>query len=218
MILGLDDFWRFEDTCDVGERTPRSENIKTIGSDNLKNTLLISCIFEMSATAANKKIPPLTKISQLEAEAILNMFNMYDYTCTGRIPKRLVLKLLSSLGFNGFAHEITAPEMTLTEILLFLDLRHPDPEPPMDCAMWTFLNLTSNESFTEKGRVITPTDLSNFMVSLGRPPCSTRKATLLLSSMLEYDDCAKLPAAPVEAFEKDVVKFAKKNNLMRDFR
>ena len=168
--------------------------------------------------AVNKKqLPPLTKLSQIEAESILSMFNMYDYNCSGRLPKRLVEKLLQTIGFGAFSYEITATDMSIKELLLFIDLRCPDPEPALECALYTFLNLASRDG-GQKGKVLTPQDLADFEESIGRPACSMRQADLLLTSMLDYDDCEKIPACPVDYFQRDVVKFAKKNNLMKDFR
>jgi hypothetical protein len=34
--------------------------------------------------------------------------------------------------------------------------------------------------------------MSEFYVSIGRPPCSVSEANLLLTHMLEYDDCAEV--------------------------
>ena len=41
---------------------------------------------------------------------------------------------------------------------------------------------------------------------------------LLLNSMLDYDDCAEVPALKADTFVKDVIHFAKKNNVIKDLR
>ena len=45
-----------------------------------------------------KQIPPLIRISALEAESIASMFSLYDIHCTGRIANHLVIKLIKQLG------------------------------------------------------------------------------------------------------------------------
>lgn len=153
----------------------------------------------------------------MEAESIASMFCLYDIHITGRIPQRLVLKMLQQLGFGKYSHEITTPDMSLKELLLFLDFRCPEPDPPLHSALFTFLNTIASPN--EDGELcIQPTDITDFMESLGRPPVSTANATMLLTSMLDYDDCAEIPTVKAEYFERDVTMFAKKHNLLKDFK
>lgn len=162
-------------------------------------------------------LPPLIRISTLEAESIASMFSLYDYNLTGRIPKRLVHKLLSQLGFKRFIHEATSPEMSLKEFLLFVDFHCPDPDPPLNSALYTFINTVAEDS-AERGQVITPQVISSFMEDIGRPPINIANATMLLLTMVDYDDCSKIPAVKGDCFDRDLTLFAKKNNTLKDFR
>jgi hypothetical protein len=39
---------------------------------------------------------------------------------------------------------------------------------------------------------------------------------MLLTSMLEYDDCSAQPAIPHEVFSRELISYAKKNNIFKD--
>jgi hypothetical protein len=176
-------------------------------------------------------LPPLQRLSLIEAESICAMFKLYDINSTGRIPKRLAIKLLNTLGFGPIAASLNAPDMGLKEFLMFLDFHIPEQQNPLSGPMYTFVNtvgkppqysVTDSMSATSQqmssSNVITPQDLSQFMESIGRPPILMENANLLLSTMLDYDDCSVVPAVKVEYFERDVTVFAKKNNLLKDLK
>ena len=65
-------------------------------------------------------LPPLSRISDLEVQAIASAYRLYDYTCTGKIPRYLAKKLTSALGYRIPVGNMSN-EISLTELLLFLD-------------------------------------------------------------------------------------------------
>lgn len=144
------------------------------------------------------------------------MFALYDYKCEGKIPRRLAVKLIGALGFGKYSYDIIAREMSLNEVLLFVDMRCPEPDPPLECALTTFLDLVC-KNIEGKGPSISVDNLTGFYESIGRPPCNAVQAKLLLTAMLDFDDCDE-PAAKGENFSKELIKFAKKNNLLKDLK
>lgn len=160
------------------------------------------------------EIPPVTKISKKEAESIMSMFKFYDYTCTGRIPQRLVLKLLRSLGFSKFTDQVVASEMSLKDLLLFIDIRCPEPEPALPCALYSYLNIVAKE-LPDGTQVITQKDMSAFSESIGHDQNSASGTNMLLTSMLAYNDCSETPAVNAEFFERDIQLLAKSQNLLK---
>jgi hypothetical protein len=166
--------------------------------------------------------PKLVHLTHSEAQAIAHMFSLYDYKSTGRIPERLAFKLLSLLGFeqNNLASVVFSSEVTLGEVLQAVDLVMPPAEPMLNSSLSTFIGLVSkpNKSGEEPARIIVPEDISDYIESLGRPPAAAREITLMLNSMLEYDDCSTYPVLNTELFEKEILTFQKKNNALKEFR
>jgi hypothetical protein len=168
------------------------------------------------ATIKKHKFPPMIRVTAQEAQSVASMFKLYDIKQTGKIKNHLAKNLVKALGFNTDSI-ILSTEVSLNEVLLLVDQLMPDPDPPLLSSMFTFSGLAAKDS--ESGAaVLTPQDLSDFMESLGRPPASISEASLLLNSMLEYDDCAEIPILRAEHFAKEVVNYAKKNNSLKDFR
>jgi hypothetical protein len=50
---------------------------------------------------------------------------------------------------------------------------------------------------------------------VGRQPVSEGVSTVLLSQMLDTDDCSLIPKVKVKYFDKEVIDFAKKNHLYK---
>eukprot|EP01038_Epipyxis_sp_PR26KG_P010866 gene10866-14584_t len=179
----------------------------------------------------NKKyrIPHLIRLNPTESQAIASMFRLYDYKATGRIPPHLAKKLICSLGFEADYISFTT-DVSLADVLYILDKIVPDPsEPILESSLKVFNGLVavpaeevenenSNNHNENKKKVIRPNEISEFMVSLGRPPASLNEAKLLLNSMLPYDDCSAEAAIATDTFSKELINFAKKNNLIRDIR
>lgn len=162
------------------------------------------------------KFPPMIRVTPSEAQCIASMFRLYDINRTGKIRNHLARKLVRALGFNA-DQVVLSSEVSLNEILLLVDQLMPDPDPPIISAMQSFAGMAARQN--EFGSsVLTPQDISDFMESLGRPPSSISEASLLLNSMLEYDDCAEIPVLRADHFTKEVVNFAKKNNSLKDYK
>lgn len=178
----------------------------------------------------------LQRMTVPEANAIANMFRIYDYKCTGRIPDYLAIKLIESLGVSA-KHLDLPSDLSLNEIVTIVDKLLPEPEPMLVAALTTFSALASVKPKTDEvtpeaaldatginahqgptGPVLTPQSISDFMESLGRPPISMAEAALMLNSMLQYDDCSEVPIVGVDTFAKEVTSFAKKSNAFKDYR
>ena len=231
---------------------------------------------------AKRNLPPLSKLTELEARAVESMFRLYDYQAKGRISQHAAYKLTCALGFKFSIHSLPV-NGTLKDILLFLDVRVPDPEPALYCQLHSFTNLVakpvyelapisdsaneglegdipgegnmatdasagplgaaSSESLAEtesvtsqqtggsqamkkiyRGdtEVISTQAINQFMEKLGRPPVSKSQCDLLLTRMLDYDDCSENtfghPAVAPEYFTRDFATFAKKSNALKSFK
>lgn len=130
--------------------------------------------------------------------------------------------------------------MTIGELLSAIDEIMPPSDPMINSSLATFNGLVSKKQHNSNSNtnmllsadtdewqsgaasaaeaVITPTDICDFMESLGRPAIPTSEAASLLSSMLQYDDCSTDPVIPNEVFTKELMSFARKTNALRDFR
>jgi hypothetical protein len=233
---------------------------------------------------SKRALPPLSKLSELEARAVESMFRVYDYQAKGRIPQHLAYKLMLALGFKFSIHSLPV-NASLKDLLLFLDVRVPDPEPALYCQLHSFTNLVqkpvselapmadrvdeglegdddaANLSLPDAGsaapgggslveangmlgddqsvgskattgslanryagthELISTQAINEFMEKLGRPPVSKTQCDLLLTSMLDYDDCSENtwghPAVPPEYFSRDFANFAKKSNALKNFK
>lgn len=232
---------------------------------------------------AKRSLPPMSKLTELEGRAVESMFRLYDYQAKGRISQHAAHKLTSALGFKFSIHSLPV-NGTLKDLLLFLDVRVPDPEPALYCQLHSFTNLvakpvselapmsdtvdeglegdvagegsmatdasapfgaaaSSAESVADSESVgsqqtggsqalkkmyrgdtelISSQAINQFMEKLGRPPISQGQCDLLLTSMLDYDDCSENtyghPAVPPEFFTRDFATFAKKSNALKSFK
>jgi hypothetical protein len=116
----------------------------------------------------------------------------------------------------------------LNEVLYFLDEISPNNETNLHSSLQIFNGLVAEtqetfqsseeEKINSKECILKPQNISKFIESLGRPPASLSEATLMLTSMLDYDDCSDIPTVKIESFNKEIITFAKKNNLLKDFK
>jgi len=81
----------------------------------------------------------------------------------------------------------------------------------------TFSKMVSSFS-EETGTIITPAQIIEFYESLGRAPIPQGQLEVLLTSMLEYDNCSSNPIVKPDVFKNSIIMYAKKNNVMKDFR
>ena len=91
---------------------------------------------------AKRTLPPMSKLTELEARAVESMFRVYDYQAKGRISQHAAYKLTAALGFKFSIHSLPV-NGTLKDLLLFLDVRVPDPEPALYCQLHSFTNLVA---------------------------------------------------------------------------
>lgn len=164
----------------------------------------------------------LTHLTHSEVQAVQHMFSLYDYKSTGKIPAHLARKLISLLGFDESTVEtvVFSGEVTVGDVLTALDQVMPPAEPMLNSSLTTFVGLVSKpqKGGDEPTRVIVPQDISDYIESLGRPPPAMREISLMLSSMLEYDDCSTDPVVNTELFEKELLMFQKRTNALKEFR
>ena len=160
---------------------------------------------------------PLNRITMAEANCISSMFRLYDVDLKGRIRQDLGWKILKSLGFDP--NKVPIPsEVTLTDLVLTVDNIVPDTDPQLVGALQTFNGLAANRDDETGDMVLVPEDISMFMEKLGRPPASIGECTLLMNSMLDYDDCTEVAILKTEFFDKELTNYAKKTNALKDFR
>jgi hypothetical protein len=95
---------------------------------------------------SNKKyvIPQMLRITNSEAESIANMFRLYDYKSTSRISRHLCMNLVKTLGFGHGQTQGLPPEVSLKELLLWVDQRTPEPVPEIACSLFSYLNMVSD--------------------------------------------------------------------------
>lgn len=86
--------------------------------------LLYHKITEMSRKIA-LKLPPLMRLTTQEAHCIANMFKLYDYKSTGKIPGYLGVKVCETIGIHVHISNFS-PEITIQELLLVLDQLIPE--------------------------------------------------------------------------------------------
>jgi len=144
------------------------------------------------------KAPVLVNVTPAEAESVRSMFKLFDHNSEGHIPNYLARNLMKELGFDVNMLACFAEEVTENEILKLLDQLIPDPDPQkfLEGSLSSFVGMVCHRNNDESGaydhkeQVMVPNDISKFMESLGRPTPSIGEVTLLLNSMLDYDDCA----------------------------
>lgn len=115
-----------------------------------------------------QKVPSLLRITPSQAECITNCFKLYDYKATGKIPRHLAKKLVRSVGYADAPVGNLAREVSLKEVLLFLDEWSPPLLPEFDSALSGFTGMVLQP--TEEGNVVTASAISNFLESIGKPP------------------------------------------------
>lgn len=83
-------------------------------------------------------------------------------------------------------------------------------------------NEPSQDIAVSREKYITTQSINDFMISLGRPPLRAAQVELLLTSMLEYDDCnettGQIAAVLPDIFSRDFTTFAKKSNALKNFK
>jgi len=181
-------------------------------------------------------------LNSIQVKAIQSMFRFYDLDLTGKITKERAQKILQRIGIDP-----TAPTMhtvvNLKELLEYIDHHLPDPDPPLQSELTSFIKLvakhddttektveaegsTSNSFGTSDAPVVNnpysvtvkPQNIIEFFESTDQPiPNSAGVVNHLMTSMQDWDDCSETPSIPPAIFVRDLTKFAKKTNALRDF-
>jgi len=68
------------------------------------------------------------------------------------------------------------------------------------------------ELLPDNSRVIKPAKIVEFLISLERNVPTFEEVNLLLTSMLEYDDCSSDTAVSTGVLARELISHAKKNN------
>jgi hypothetical protein len=168
------------------------------------------------ATLKKSKLPPFLRLTVNEAQCIAKMFRIFDTHSTGRVANYSAERIAQTLGVRDISRSMFSAEVTLNELLLTVDQYMPETEPALLSSLTTFTSLEALE--TEHGRVFNPEIISKFMEKLDRPPAQLSEASLMLNSMLEYDDCSEVPIVSASAFSSALISFAKKHNAFKDYR
>ena len=162
------------------------------------------------------KEPTITKINAEERKCVEAMFKLYDIGHTGSIAVHHARKLLKNMGFEAERIPLGSGEsdrVTMRDMLLVLESELPQPQPSLPCSLYTFDRIVAKLD-EEDGRMkIRPDEIMKFMQSIGRQPTGDTEIGILLSKMLAVDDTSAVPAATVEAFDKEVITFAKRNQV-----
>jgi hypothetical protein len=133
---------------------------------------------------ASSQMPALNRITSSEITVIKSMFRMYDIKSTGKISHHYARKLLTALGFSLDTVDLPF-NITLEEFLLLADAQAPLLTPSLPCSLYTYDRLVAVRDPQDGKNKITPENLSDFMVSLGRNPVPEGVATVLLSKMVD---------------------------------
>ena len=172
-------------------------------------------------------------LTPIQVKAIQSMFRYYDLDLTGKITRERAQKILSRIGVEsinvGLLHHI----VNLKELLEFIDHHLPDPDPPLQSELISFVRLVAKPIEVSQSSVgtdktknvvmsnmnyIRPKNILDFYESTDQPiPNSEGVVNHLVTSMVDWDDCSDIPSVTPAVFMRDLTKFAKKTNALRDF-
>jgi hypothetical protein len=161
------------------------------------------------------EIPVCRNLNGIEAQYIKSMFSMYDYRGTGSVPRHLIVKLLTAIGIDQIFG--LPSQLTLKDTLLFIDAKIPDRDQVLDSALFSFTRIVGDTLPDGVSKVVKPDKLVAFLANLDRNIPSLDEANMLLTSMLEYDDCSEETAVSSAVLSRELNAFAKKNNARNAF-
>lgn len=174
----------------------------------------------MTSKRERNTLPVLQRLTKSETQCVINAFKLYDIHLTGRIAPHLARKLVKNLGLTIPPEEgstmFGTSDIALYDLLVLIDKLIPEPEPILISSLESFGSFAG--VVQEDKKVINPTSIAKFMESLGRPPINMNEASLMLNSMLEYDDCSEIPLVEIDVFNKELINFAKKSNAFKEYR
>jgi hypothetical protein len=182
-------------------------------------------------------------LNSIQVKAIQSMFRFYDLDLTGKITKERAQKILQRIGIDPTAPTMHTV-VNLKELLEYIDHHLPEPDPPLQSELTSFIKLVAkhDESTDMKPEpegaaaapfgqaeaapvvnnpysvTIKPKNIIDFFESTDQPiPNSAGVVHQLMTSMQDWDDCRETPSIPPAIFVRDLTKFAKKTNALRDF-
>jgi hypothetical protein len=166
------------------------------------------------------------KLTSVQIKAVKSMFRFYDLDLNGKITKERAVKILKAIGVENVSVGSLHSVVNCKELLSFIDEWLPDPDPPLQSELLSFTRLVAKpdakpgDEASEAAyvNVIKPKFITDFFDSIDQPiPNSAEVISELLTSMLEWDECMADPSLHPNVFMRDVTKFAKKTNALRDF-
>jgi len=183
-------------------------------------------------------------LTPIQINAIQSMFRFYDLDLHGKITKERAQKILQRLGVDNTALTLHS-QVTLKDLLEYVDHHLPDPDPPLASELTGFIKLVArpeeepgpmhtekvgaeNRPSTSEGAPATanafapvyikPQYIIDFFEATDQPvPNSTGVVSHMMTAMLDWDDCSEVPAVTPAVFVRDLSKFAKKSNALREF-
>lgn len=161
------------------------------------------------------------RMTNSQARSIQSMFKLYDIDLSGRVTRNNCKKILAALGVDSSGITNLPPTITCKELLSYIELYLPEPEPELHCELLSFVRLVSVPDPTDEygvAQCIQPDGITKYIESIDRPVPLPGEIDNLLMSMLAWDDCDAVPSVQLSSFVRDVTKFAKKTNALRDFR
>jgi hypothetical protein len=157
----------------------------------------------------DKDLPALHNLSVAEQRAIKQIFSFYDIGNTGRIKQHLAHSLFKQIGL-GVKIDVIPLNVSLRDILLLADTRCP-PDQTSEENVDIFCRIVSRERNGNAGPV-RGSNLMDFLASVEKVAPSRTEAQLILSNMVEYDDCSDDPVVAPLIFKKDILAKLKEIN------
>ena len=187
--------------------------------------------FLETSSSMSKSSEQYRSLTPIQVKAIQSMFRYYDLDLNGKITRERAQKILSRIGVEhinvGLLHHI----VNLKELLEFIDHHLPDPDPPLQSELISFVRLVAKPIEISQGigdkksavvmsnmNYVRPKNIIDFYESTDQPiPNSEGVVNHLITSMVDWDDCNEVPSVTPAVFMRDLTKFAKKTNALRDF-
>ena len=82
----------------------------------------------------------LQRLAEAEQGYIKSQFDFYDYKKTGFIGKHLAQKILLNIGVEPSVIALQ-PQINFEELCMFIDSKLPDPDPSLECSLFTFTRM-----------------------------------------------------------------------------
>lgn len=161
----------------------------------------------------------ITKINADEKKAVECLFRLYDIGSQGNIAVHHARKLLKNMGFEAERISLGTDKdrVTLRDLYIIIESELPQPQPSLPCSLYTFDRIVGKEDDADGRLKIRPDEIKAFHASIGRQATGDgTEIGVLLSKMLAVDDCSLVPAVTVETFDREVIAFAKRNQIYKD--